>query len=589
MKHFDHLRNRLREEELLPESLSWENTQDGIFASMEEQSEVEPGFVFNRRILYVGIILLLSVIAFGIYCSSSKNVPLVAVETQSSLNQEGESKANSDIKENHNEVAIENNTQAHFDINENKNELAIGNNLHASKIETQNSKTPKPYQKEEATKRLSTSANDEEKNAERAKQIHELTASQTNQERSAKGSSQKSPTSELETFDQVDTNPTKNNLIGENLSPTYHKFENAKDIKKVIGEIENKNENAFEKGKENLPQGDSRPRAEKLNSVDPESLKRSYNKEASSPSARSRKVAEATLEEFEKYNETEDDIAGLEKKSMVLSLQFLNKMTHQVAWKNRLISGEELIEKYAAQTSQTSRGLQKKISVELGGGANYWALGTSSTVLGKEKAQYENTSMSYSTNVGLAYKFNNNISVSTGFNFYSLESKLDRVFESQYRETLENALVEIIHNPISNSERQVFADTSIMVTETRKIVHHNQIRVYNIPILINVRKPIRRLELQAGLGASISIIGRSLGRISYQDEVVDFGPNNMIYENAAQVLLLGELGINYLFKENLYIGARLNFQQSLSNWSSQDDIIMRPRILNSTLLVGKRF
>jgi hypothetical protein len=60
MKHFDHIKNKLREDQSLPNEFSWENSKAGIFAKMAARTEASGGLsLFTKLLASLGLIAIL--------------------------------------------------------------------------------------------------------------------------------------------------------------------------------------------------------------------------------------------------------------------------------------------------------------------------------------------------------------------------------------------------------------------------------------------------------------------------------------------------------------------------------------------------
>ncbi len=516
MKHFNNLRNKLREGADMPNEFSWENTSDGIFEKMDEiQSQGENALTFRVRLASV---LLIAFTFCGILYCIKMNI--------SNFEKEEISVDFADERNMLNAVS-------------DRNQIADNSSMTETSLKEIEDKTPDinngfAAAEGNVDQTISPILNSEQESLRKQKKI--VAYSQHSKDKP----SPEGP----ELKEKADVNKIRESNSGllSGASPSG------------IFDLESTSETLVQEKKDE---------EKKLDGLD------------------------ANWRSSESVKSTSDVIFTLSRRNLKIANDNdsrLESFSDYIASKNLYYKdGNSILEQ------GTIAGKEKKFSLIVGLGSNYWSGFYNNSPFGEERSTYEKEILGFGASIGLGYHINRHFSIRTGIGYDRMESKLQRTFERIYQEQVEDVVVEILINPVTDARTPVMGNAIIDVTETRNVVHYNRYSTLAVPVSFNYHIRRGKFDLFIGLGTSLRISMNSTGRTSIGDEVVDFGTNNIIHKRNLVFGVLSELGVNYDLNERFFLGLRANGVQYFTNWSAEENLSMRPGIVHGQILAGIRF
>ena len=243
----------------------------------------------------------------------------------------------------------------------------------------------------------------------------------------------------------------------------------------------------------------------------------------------------------------------------------------------------------SVQNSEWEKNSSTPLLISLGVGQNFWLQNFGDSDVSKERDSFEKPIIGHSATLRIGYKISDRISVSSGLDWTKLYSRFDAVFTNQYEELRENQLIEIIHSPYNNQAREVYGDTLVMVTETRTIKHYNSFNQWSIPLIFSYSLVSENWQYGAGFGTIFSIRNTAKGKTINNGELLDYSTDQSIYHKNLGLSILGELHVNYLLTDQISLGLRMGYRQSLKDWSKDEVVSLKPAILNNQLTMGVSF
>lgn len=227
------------------------------------------------------------------------------------------------------------------------------------------------------------------------------------------------------------------------------------------------------------------------------------------------------------------------------------------------------------------------LSAELGMGLLLQNYGGSAPSL--ERNDNETGFVSQGYGIRADYKITPGFYISSGLQYQNWKSRFDYVFENQYTEERNNALVAVEINPFKEEPVNYYSDTLVTVTERRTIRHFNNITGISIPVILGIYKTKGQLDYTIGTGVSYTFNSKSSGRTIYKGKLLEFGTNESIYNTKLGLSVLAEAGIKWNFTSGLFIGTNLTYQKGLNNISLEEDIEYSVSSLNGKLVLGFNF
>jgi len=118
------------------------------------------------------------------------------------------------------------------------------------------------------------------------------------------------------------------------------------------------------------------------------------------------------------------------------------------------------------------------------------------------------------------------------------------------------------------------------VDATRTVRHHNQYRLFQVPLAIGKSWKIGD-RWQAGLsvGGALNLLTQNKGRSIYQGELEYMdGPTTNLIDNRWGIHGLGSANVGYRINARWGVMAEAQFQKSLTDWSRVPGIQMQPEV-----------
>ncbi len=214
-------------------------------------------------------------------------------------------------------------------------------------------------------------------------------------------------------------------------------------------------------------------------------------------------------------------------------------------------------------------------------GSNYWA----SSHFNTTEDEVSNTAiLGYTLGLQGTYVMPNSFYITTGVQYEKLRSRLNATLISDSL-VLTNALIAIEHDVFSGNFTEIYGDTLVNQTTTRTVQHFNAYSQFSIPLMVGYRFKHRRWDYYGGLGTAVHIARKAAGRSIMNEQVIDY---NRV-ENKIGFSLQGELGMRYFIKDNLFLGASLNYAHHLKSWEIEGESDLTPRTFNINLSLGYTF
>lgn len=213
-------------------------------------------------------------------------------------------------------------------------------------------------------------------------------------------------------------------------------------------------------------------------------------------------------------------------------------------------------------------------------GFSFWNSGYGKTK--PERDQYEKNKVSYHAGLNYIHSLKNNYTFMIGIQYQQLESRFDyNAIIEEYQITLQDTIIEIINNINTGTQTEIRGDVDLTVSAERTIRHFNKTKLFQIPFAIGKTWTSRKWQADLLVGGSLNILSKNAGRTFYQGELQNFNGSSTDFLNNQMKfngLLAGRL--TYLLNHSFGITTGLQFQKSLSSWSTESNINMRPNVLN---------
>jgi hypothetical protein len=179
----------------------------------------------------------------------------------------------------------------------------------------------------------------------------------------------------------------------------------------------------------------------------------------------------------------------------------------------------------------------------------------------------------------------NKLSLSTGIEFSILVEQFD--YKKDKTVFIANALTNQYVNVLTNDTTSVYGQANASVTRT--VVHHNQYRYLDVPIMVNYELiKHNKVRFGIGLGLSLSRLVSQSGRYNLNDNVQNFDNTNGFLKNSLEMHFKGELYTNYIINDRLYLISRLNVT-TIRTKRNTDQTSVNSILGSGTLGVGYRF
>ncbi|MEZ4961877.1 MAG: hypothetical protein R2830_18760 [Saprospiraceae bacterium] len=221
------------------------------------------------------------------------------------------------------------------------------------------------------------------------------------------------------------------------------------------------------------------------------------------------------------------------------------------------------------------------------GGATAWGMGYGSNK--PERHDFENATVSFHTGFSYVHTLKNNFTLAIGMQVQQLESRFEWNQDlNDYKVTLMDTVLEVRVNTLTGETEELRGDVELNVPARRMVRHHNTVRLYQIPFAVGKTWASKKWQTDVMLGGAITVFSKNNGRTLHEDELLDYDGTSTSFlstQGKLHALLAGRL--TYAITKNMGITTGIQFQQSLSNWSREQNIRMRPNLLN--LELGLRY
>ena len=219
------------------------------------------------------------------------------------------------------------------------------------------------------------------------------------------------------------------------------------------------------------------------------------------------------------------------------------------------------------------------------GGVSFWNNGYGNTK--PQRDEFESNKLSYHAGLNYIHTSKNGFSFMIGIQYQQMESRFDWTgIIPDYQLTLTDTILEISTDAFTGEQTEIRGDVNLSVYAERKIRHFNRTRIFQIPFAVGKAwiSKSEKLQLDVLAGGSFNIMSNNAGRTFYQGEIQNYNSssNNFLSKKMKFNTLLGGR-LTYYLNSNLGIMTGFQFQKSISNWSIEQDIKVRPSWVNLSL------
>ena len=235
------------------------------------------------------------------------------------------------------------------------------------------------------------------------------------------------------------------------------------------------------------------------------------------------------------------------------------------------------------EAPEKSPARKDKSRIFLLGGATAWGMGYGSNK--PERHDFENATVSFHAGLNYVYTLKNNFTLTVGMQVQQLESQFEWSQDlNNYKITLVDTILEVRVNTLTGETQSVRGDVELDAPAKRMVRHHNTVRLYQIPFAVGRTWSSEKWQADLMLGGAISVFSENKGRTLYQGEILDYdGTSNSLVSTQGKLHALMAGRITYNLTKKIGITTGVQFQKSISNWSREQNIKMRPNSLNLEL------
>ena len=228
----------------------------------------------------------------------------------------------------------------------------------------------------------------------------------------------------------------------------------------------------------------------------------------------------------------------------------------------------------------------RSAQVWLTGGASWWRPGYGNTK--PERAEFEQAILSAQGQFSYVQPVKKNLFLLIGLQYQQLESRLNWNTQiADYELTLEDTIIQIRRNVITGEESEIRGDVTLTVPAERQVQHFNSFSLLQVPLGIGKTWGKGRLQSHLLVGGVANLSFARRGRTLYQAELIDYdNSSSAIWTDKLSFSALCSGGLSYSITDRLGVVTVIQYQHSLSNWSTEEGITMRPSILNWSLGVN---
>lgn len=206
-----------------------------------------------------------------------------------------------------------------------------------------------------------------------------------------------------------------------------------------------------------------------------------------------------------------------------------------------------------------------------------------------ERKGYELSDLSYFTQLSYTHRFRKGFNLMVGLQYQQLESQLEWAEkQNNHTVTLENTVLEIRTDALTGQQTFITGDTEVEVEAYRVVRHHNTTRLYQIPLALGKTFEFGKWSTDIYAGGTFNFAAQHQGRTLLNGDVIDInGRSNPILDGrfAVGTMLSGQ--ITYQLNPKLGLGAGIQMQKSITDWSKDDNVNIRPHSIG--LELGLRY
>ena len=222
-------------------------------------------------------------------------------------------------------------------------------------------------------------------------------------------------------------------------------------------------------------------------------------------------------------------------------------------------------------------------------GISMWDMGYRNTV--PERAAYERNRISYQAQLNYIHPLKKNFILSIGLQYQQLESRFDYTETlDNYQITLVDTIVQFQTSALTGQQTAIRGDVDLTVQAERIIRHYNKTQLFQIPFAVGKTWISKKWQADLLLGGSINILSKNKGRTFFAGEIQDYdGAATDFLDNHLKWNAMVGGSVTYQLYKNLGITSGVQFQKSISNWSKESNVQMRPNVLSFQLGVSYIF
>jgi hypothetical protein len=219
--------------------------------------------------------------------------------------------------------------------------------------------------------------------------------------------------------------------------------------------------------------------------------------------------------------------------------------------------------------------------VSVMGGVVFWNMGYGSEE--PQRAQFEEALVSYSGGVQYTHVFRNGFFGMLGLNMVQLESRFEwSQAINNYTVTLTDTITEVQVNALTGEYTTVRGDVDVSVNAERQVIHYNTTRLIQVPLAVGKSWRWGRWQADLMVGGVLNVQSMNRGRTLFEGELVDYDDSSTDFmSNQWKVHGMGAANITYRVTEQFGITGGFQFQKSISNWSTEENISMRPYLFGA--------
>lgn len=213
-------------------------------------------------------------------------------------------------------------------------------------------------------------------------------------------------------------------------------------------------------------------------------------------------------------------------------------------------------------------------------GASWWSPGYGDTK--PERAEFEESILSYQGQLNLVQPLKNDFFISAGIQYQRLENRFNwNTLDEDTEIVLEDTIIQIQRNAITGQETLVRGDVTLTIATEREVQHFNSFSLLQLPFAVGKSWGEKKWRTHLMLGGVASLSFSRTGRTLYAGKVADFDNDRpSIWSDKIGFNAMLGAGFSYNFTDRFGLVTMLQYQRSLSNWSLEEGVTMRPHILN---------